>query len=240
MRLADRQLPCALVFLTSLLDALCHFCTSGSTRPSTYWHVLKDLNPRVDVCLFTYSGCLFTYSMEQSPSWEANRFSASQEISRILWNPKAHCRSHKCPPSVPILNQLNPVIPPQPTSWRSIFKLFSHLHLGLLTGLFPSGFPTKTLHTPLLSSIRATCPARLVPLDFITRTIFGEECRSLSSSLYKFLHSSVTSSLLGPNILLNVLFSHIFNLCSSLNVSDQVSHPYKTTGKITTFSVYRW
>ena len=29
---------------------------------------------------------LFTYSTEQSPSWEANRFSASQEIPRILWN----------------------------------------------------------------------------------------------------------------------------------------------------------
>jgi hypothetical protein len=30
---------------------------------------------------------LLTHSMEQSPSWEANRFAASQEISRILWNP---------------------------------------------------------------------------------------------------------------------------------------------------------
>jgi hypothetical protein len=36
---------------------------------------------------FTY---LFTYSMEESPSWEANRFSASLEIPRILWNPKVH------------------------------------------------------------------------------------------------------------------------------------------------------
>ena len=27
---------------------------------------------------------LLTYSMQQSPSWEANRFSASQEISRML------------------------------------------------------------------------------------------------------------------------------------------------------------
>ena len=50
---------------------------------------------------------IITYSMEQSPSWEANRFAASQEIPLILWNPKVHYRIHKCPPSVPILSQLN-------------------------------------------------------------------------------------------------------------------------------------
>ena len=55
---------------------------------------------------------------------------------------------------------------------------------------------------------------------------------SLSSSLCSVLHSSITSSLLHLNILLNTLFSDTLNLCSSLNVSDQVSHPYKTTGKI--------
>ena len=91
---------------------------------------------------------------------------------------------------------------------------------------------SKTLCTPLSSSIRATCPAHLILLDFITRTILGEEYRSLSSSLCNFLHSPVTSSLLVPNILLNTLFSNTLSLCSSLNVSDQVSHPYKTTGKI--------
>ena len=37
---------------------------------------------------------------------------------------------------------------PHPTSWRSIFILSSHLHLGLSSGLFPSDFPTKTLYTP--------------------------------------------------------------------------------------------
>jgi hypothetical protein len=35
-----------------------------------------------------------------------------------------------------------------PTSWRSILILFTHLSLGLPSGLFPSGFPTKTLYTP--------------------------------------------------------------------------------------------
>jgi len=37
-----------------------------------------------------------TYSVEQSPSWQANSFSASQEVPRILWNPKDYCRACKC------------------------------------------------------------------------------------------------------------------------------------------------
>ena len=88
---------------------------------------------------------------------------------------------------------------PHPTSWRSILILSTHLRLGLPSGLFPSGFSSKTLYTPLFSPIRTTCPAHLILLDFITRTILGEEYKSFSSSLCNILHSPVTSSLLGPN-----------------------------------------
>ena len=95
------------------------------------------------------------------------QFSASPESPRILWNPKVLYRSHKCPPPVPILCQF---IPPHPTSWRSILILSSHLRLGIPSCLFSFRFPTKTLYTNLLSTIRATCLAHLILLDFITRT----------------------------------------------------------------------
>jgi hypothetical protein len=52
---------------------------------------------------------------------------------------------------------------------------------------------------------------------------------------YEAPHYAVFSnlpSLFGPNIPLSALFSNSLSLCSSLNVRDQASHPYRTTGKI--------
>ena len=170
--------------------------------------------------------------MVQSPSWEANWFAASQEIPRISWNPKVHYRTHKRPPPVPILGQPNPV-------HRPISNLLE-IHPNIIHPTTPRSpqwslslqFPHQDpICPPLLPHTRhMPCPSH--SSRFITRKILGEEYRSLSSSLCSLLHSPVTSSLLGPNILLNTMFSNTFSFLSSLNVSDQAPHPYKTTGKI--------
>jgi phosphate starvation-inducible membrane PsiE len=67
--------------------------------------------------------------------------------------------------------------------------------------------------------------------------ILGEEYKSRSSSLCNYLYSPVTSSLLGPNILLSTLFSNTLSLCSSLYARDQVSHPHRITENIFVFYI---
>jgi len=95
---------------------------------------------------------LLTYSMVQSPSWEANWFAASQEIPRISRNTKVLYRTHKRPPPVSILGQPNPVH--IPTSHLSILILSTHLRLGLPSGSFPPVSPIIPYTPPLLTHTR--------------------------------------------------------------------------------------
>ena len=103
-------------------------------------------------------------------------------------NPEGSLPPSQEPPPVPILSHINP-IHAFPYHFLSHFLLFSHLQLGLPSGLFPSGFPTKILYAPPLFPIRATFSAYLFFFELITRIKFDEQYRSLSSPLYTILHS---------------------------------------------------
>jgi hypothetical protein len=113
-------------------------------------------------------------SMEQSPSWAANKYSVFQQIPRTLWKTEVGYRIQE--PTTSPCSEPDRSSPCHPSHSLkidfNILILSSHLRLSLLTALLLSGFPNKTLYVPLLFPILATCPVHLNLLNLVTRIIF--------------------------------------------------------------------
>jgi hypothetical protein len=77
---------------------------------------------------------------------KANSSSTSNEIPRILWDPKFHYFVYKSLPLVPILSNTNP-FHVATILLKDVLILSSHLYVGLRSSFFPLDFPTKTLYS---------------------------------------------------------------------------------------------
>ena len=103
---------------------------------------------------------LLTYYTEQSPSCKANQFSASQEIPRILCNPKVYYLIRKCLPPIPTLSNIDPV--------RAPTSHFLKINLNIILPSTPAssewslsfGFPHQNpvLTCPFLRSYQSISP----------------------------------------------------------------------------------
>ena len=103
--------------------------------------------------------CRRTNSMEQSPSWEANWSWATQEISRILWNPKVYHRIHNSPPSVLILSQISSCPPPfhfLKIRFSNILSYMPHSSTWSLFLISPRQTPVDT--SPVSHTCYMPCP----------------------------------------------------------------------------------
>ena len=216
-----------------LLDSLDSFLlhsaqTDYGTHPVPY-QLQQGFFPRGksgrDVKLAVFVQYLFTYLhtpwsrvlLEKLTGFQmAKKFPASCGTRRLIPHSQV-------PATYPILSKIDPV--------STLTFHYLKIHLNIIVPSTP-GSPRWSLSLSFppkfcirLSSLPYALHAQPHPilLDFINRTILSEECRSLNSSLCCVLHSLVTSSLFGSNILLNTLFSNTLSLRSYLDVSDQVS-----------------
>jgi len=98
--------PCVLLFSRYLMPHVSTSCTNPSTSNTNTRRELAVVSIKT---MLLYVLQILPSSTEQSPSWEANRFSKIQERSRILWTSKVHYRIHNSQPPVHFLSQISPI-----------------------------------------------------------------------------------------------------------------------------------
>ena len=152
--------------------------------------------------------------MEQSPSWEANWFSAAgQEIPSIFGTRRFITVLTSARQLSPSWANSTQSPQPPPTSWRSVLILSSHLRLGLPNGLFPSGFPTRktllqqtniifircTVHILLFCTMTNKCTIisqiiTLLHVNYITNRCSWYTCVTWQGIDYKLTEDHTTVS----------------------------------------------